>query len=286
MCDTPVALGNVDVFELAVHIVLRLDKLAAVGLTGIDLNRYLVALQHMWSATSASKHKMRSLQGQAQLTVDSLSNLIGMPIVEVMAAVQSIVRSGRYCWYRGDFGLIPIPLSLAFRKHGSEKGPDIRAVVLDKDNCFAIPKQNTVYPAYSAKFEELRKAYPGSRLLIVSNSAGTGSDPGYKEADLLERNTGVKVLRHTTKKPGCHAEIMEHFRNAPDTGVTDSSQVAIVGDRLFTDVLMANMMGSHGIWIKNGVVPDNGLLTHVERSLSGFLLRRGYQAPQPRSDFE
>ncbi|KAK5681840.1 hypothetical protein LTS10_006373 [Elasticomyces elasticus] len=184
------------------------------------------------------------------------------------------------------FDQIPIPLSLAFRKHGSEKGPDIRAVVLDKDNCFAVPKQNTVYPAYSTKFEELRKAYPGSRLLIVSNSAGTGSDPGYKEADLLERNTGVKVLRHTTKKPGCHAEIMDHFRNAPDTGVTDSSQVAIVGDRLFTDVLMANMMGSHGIWIKNGVVPDNGLLTRVERTLSGFLLRRGYQAPEPRSDFE
>ncbi|TKA71951.1 hypothetical protein B0A55_05381 [Friedmanniomyces simplex] len=156
------------------------------------------------------------------------------------------------------FDQLPIPLSAAFSKHGGEKGPDIRAVVLDKDNCFAVPKHNTVYPAYSAKFDELRKAYPGSRLLIVSNSAGTGSDKGYLEADVLERNTGVTVLRHTTKKPGCHAEIMSHFRNAPDTSVTEPSQVAIVGDRLFTDVLMANMMGSYGVWIKDGVVRDHG----------------------------
>lgn len=158
------------------------------------------------------------------------------------------------------FDQLPIPLSSAFAKHGGEKGPDIRAVVLDKDNCFAVPKQNTIFSAYSPKFDELRRAYPGSRLLIVSNSTGTNSDKGYTEADLLERNTSIKVLRHTTKKPGCHAEIMDHFRDAPDTGVTHPSQVAIVGDRLFTDVLMANMMGSHSIWIKHGVVPDNGLV--------------------------
>ena len=49
------------------------------------------------------------------------------------------------------------------------------------------------------RFEELKRAYPGSRLLIVSNSAGTLSDPTGAEADLLEKATGVKVLRHTTK---------------------------------------------------------------------------------------
>ena len=53
--------------------------------------------------------------------------------------------------------------------------------------------------AIQEKFQELRKAYPGSRLLIVSNTAGTRDDTGYKQADVLERNTGVKVLRHDTK---------------------------------------------------------------------------------------
>ncbi|CAC9894497.1 unnamed protein product, partial [Aureobasidium pullulans] len=198
------------------------------------------------------------------------------------------------------FNHLPIPLSRAFNKADGEKKVDIRAVVLDKDNCFAVPKDNEVYKP--ERFEELRKAYPGSRLLIVSNSAGTLSDPTGAEADLLEKNTGVKVLRHNTKgmqddfpryafpditqKPGCHSDVLSYLRNAPDTGVTHASQVAIVGDRLFTDVMMANMMGSYGFWIKDGVVEEKGLFVKLERSLAGFLTRRGYSPPFPQSHFE
>ncbi|THX31799.1 HAD-superfamily phosphatase [Aureobasidium pullulans] len=184
------------------------------------------------------------------------------------------------------FNHLPIPLSRAFNKADGERKVDIRAVVLDKDNCFAVPKENEVYKPYTERFEELRKAYPGSRLLIVSNSAGTLSDPTGVEADLLEKNTGVKVLRHNTKKPGCHSDVLSYLRNAPDTGVTHASQVAIVGDRLFTDVMMANMMGSYGFWIKDGVVEEKGLFVKLERSLAGFLTRRGYSPPFPQSHFE
>jgi phosphatidylglycerophosphatase GEP4 len=49
------------------------------------------------------------------------------------------------------------------------------------------------------RFQELRKAYPGSKLLIVSNTAGTDSDKNQAEAAILEQNTGVKVLQHSTK---------------------------------------------------------------------------------------
>jgi len=52
---------------------------------------------------------------------------------------------------------------------------------------------------FQDKFEELKKAYPGSRLLIVSNTAGTASDAGFVQAKVLERNTGVEVLRHNVK---------------------------------------------------------------------------------------
>ena len=202
------------------------------------------------------------------------------------------------------FDQLPIPLFNAFSSRNGEKKPDIRAVVLDKDNCFATPYHNTVYEPYHSKFDELRKAYPGSRLLIVSNSAGTSSDKDYAHAELLERNTGVTVLRHSTKKPGCHAEIMAHLRNASDADVTSASQVAVVGDRLFTDVMMANMMGSYGVWVKEGVVPDHGIvgqtlvrsirpvayciqqLLRIEKGVAGVLFRKGYVAPEPRSDFE
>ncbi|CAK3977881.1 Phosphatidylglycerophosphatase GEP4, mitochondrial [Lecanosticta acicola] len=184
------------------------------------------------------------------------------------------------------FDQLPIPLSTAFAKHGSEKKPDIRAVVLDKDNCFAVPKQNEIYPAYQSTFAKLRQEYPGSRLLVVSNSSGTGSDRNHAEAELLEKNTGATVLRHSTKKPGCHSEIMEYFRSRPEIGVTREEQVAVVGDRLFTDVLMANMMGSYSVWIKDGVVVDHGILSRLEKGAASFLLRRGYVPPNPRSEFE
>ena len=49
---------------------------------------------------------------------------------------------------------------------------------------------------------------------------------------------------------------MRHLTSQTD--VTRADQVAIVGDRLFTDVLMANMMGSWAVWVNTGVV-DSGL---------------------------
>jgi phosphatidylglycerophosphatase GEP4 len=65
--------------------------------------------------------------------------------------------------------------------------------------CYIIATDRACLIFLKDRFEELRKAYPGSRLVIVSNSAGTLSDPTGAEADLLEKNTGVKVLRHNTK---------------------------------------------------------------------------------------
>ena len=103
-------------------------------------------------------------------------------------------------------------------------------------------------------FQRLRQAYPGSKLLIVSNTAGTASDVGFKQSAVLEANTGVKVLQHSTKKPGCKDEVMAYFRAHPDSGVTRPDQIAIVGDRLSTDIMMANMMGSYGFWIRDGAV--------------------------------
>ena len=45
-----------------------------------------------------------------------------------------------------NFNHLNLPLSPASGK--KEQQPDIRAVVLDKDNCFAIPEENQVYGPY------------------------------------------------------------------------------------------------------------------------------------------
>lgn len=60
--------------------------------------------------------------------------------------------------------------------------------------------------------------------------------------------------------------------------VTSPSQVCVIGDRLFTDVVMANMMGARAIWIKEGAVRDRGIVTRVEYWVEGWLRRRGWSA--------
>lgn len=153
-------------------------------------------------------------------------------------------------------------------------------------------------------FEELKAAYPGRRLLVVSNTSGaTTWDRDLKQASEVERSTGVHVLPHSVKKPGCGPEIMEYFKKHPETGVTDASHVAVVGDRLTTDMMLANMMGGWGFWVKEGVVPlqqksfvsmalvpvpvtmfrsQFSQFSRMERNLSEFLVSRGVKPPEPR----
>ena len=120
------------------------------------------------------------------------------------------------------------------------------------------------------------KFYTPSQVLIVSNSAGLKSaDPTGADAELLERNTGVRVLRHSTKKPACASDILDHFKGRIDS----PSQIAVIGDRLFTDAIMANAMGAWSIWIREGAVPDRGLVTKMERGVSSFLVARGFKPP-------
>ncbi|KKA27861.1 hypothetical protein TD95_003240 [Thielaviopsis punctulata] len=185
------------------------------------------------------------------------------------------------------FADLPIPLDAPLNANG--KRADIRAVVLDKDDCFAYPEENTVYPSYEKHFDRLKAAYPGRKLLIVSNTAGASSyDPQLRLAADVESATGVTVLAHATKKPGCGDEIMAYFAAHPETGVTRPEQIAVVGDRLSTDIMLANKMGGWGFWIRRGVVEDErkSLFSRAERPLYDFLAKRGLAAPEVKSPFE
>lgn len=57
---------------------------------------------------------------------------------------------------------------------------------------------------------------------------------------------------------------MEYFRKYPETGVTRPDQIAVVGDRLTTDVIMANLMGGYAVWVKEGVTGEeaDGLVSY------------------------
>jgi phosphatidylglycerophosphatase GEP4 len=65
---------------------------------------------------------------------------------------------------------------------------------------------------------------------------------------------------------------MDYFRSKPDSQVTKPEQVAIVGDRLFTDMMMANMMGAHSVWVRDGVIEDRNIVSVLSASFRlGYL---------------
>ncbi|KAG5513679.1 hypothetical protein PMAC_000717 [Pneumocystis sp. 'macacae'] len=156
---------------------------------------------------------------------------------------------------------------------------DIRAIVIDKDNCISIPKKLELYNAYKEKLEQLKKEFKENRLLIVSNSSGISDKPYFHEATILEKKLKIPVLRHKKKKPMCFSEVMEYLKR--NTDVTSPSHVLIIGDRLFTDVLMGNKMGAWTIWIRTGVV-KNTQFGSFERTLYTILKKSSVSPPLPQ----
>lgn len=65
------------------------------------------------------------------------------------------------------FNHLPIPLSKAFPKKATNDGDkevDIRAVVLDKDNCFAIPHTDEIHQPYKVGFLNSRVMASGAKF--------------------------------------------------------------------------------------------------------------------------
>jgi phosphatidylglycerophosphatase GEP4 len=192
---------------------------------------------------------------------------------------------------------LPLPLSSYLPAHPSTgKKPTIRALVLDKDNTICPPETTKLHPSYLDKLAKIQRsdefAHSPHSILIVSNTAGSSSAPEHEaEAQYLESELGIAVLRQhpERKKPFCGPDILAYFK---EHGVTeDPKEIAIVGDRLATDVLLAREMGSWSIWTKNGwrnpEMPGRdyrGFFSRVEgrfeRLMRGGL---GMTAPLPKS---
>ncbi|KAG5292577.1 HAD-like superfamily domain-containing protein [Histoplasma ohiense] len=204
--------------------------------------------------------------------------------------------------------------------------PKIRALVIDKDNTLTPPESRTIPPAYMQKLKDLR-TNPSSPfnmynnphgILIVSNTAG--SDPNIalyeEEAKHIESvlshlkipvfRSGIPPkavgsneasesppTRHSLKKPFSYPSILAHLR--AQNAIASPDEVAIVGDRLGTDVIMAGLMGSWSIWTQMGVTVGvegkdegregmdfRGRLAKLEVRLERYLRRRGVAPAVPK----
>jgi len=112
-----------------------------------------------------------------------------------------------------------------------------------------------------AAWNECRKTFGEGNVLIVSNSAGTSMDPGgiqvrnlsttharslnhipFYQSESVSHHLQVPVLQHRTLKPAysCISSIRAYFSSL-HRPISDD-ELVIVGDRIFTDVVLANRM--------------------------------------------
>ena len=64
------------------------------------------------------------------------------------------------------FDRVPISIATALTAANGGQRPDIRAVVLDKDNCFAKPRTNRIHRPYKVRTIDLTRLLPLSTTLF------------------------------------------------------------------------------------------------------------------------
>lgn len=110
-----------------------------------------------------------------------------------------------------------------------------KGLVFDKDNTLTAPYKLEIFPTIRESFERYREIFTDN-IVIMSNSAGTKDDVGYREADKIESELGIRVLRHLRKKPGGIKEVKNYFDCNPE-------ELVMFGDRIFTDIVFGNRYG-------------------------------------------
>lgn len=100
-----------------------------------------------------------------------------------------------------------------------------------------LPRRITQLPVQVAWSEALRTFGP-SRVLIVSNTAGTRDDAAQLQAESVSHHLGVPVLLHAALKPSyaCAAAALDAL---PDVA---PHELVVVGDRIFTDVVLTHRL--------------------------------------------
>ena len=138
----------------------------------------------------------------------------------------------------------------------------IEYVVFDKDDTLTLLKSDKVLPRFLEKLAHISSRYP---CVIVSN--------GKNNPEEIE---GIKILKTKSKKPYNFDEVQEHIRKIDPDGVSVSEEIVFVGDRLLTDVYMANCSGARSILVdklEESTIEKHGLAVVVLRKIERLALQ-------------
>ncbi|KAJ3158424.1 hypothetical protein HDU86_002893 [Geranomyces michiganensis] len=158
------------------------------------------------------------------------------------------------------------------------KAAGVRVMAFDKDNTLTAPYVDTVHPPFESAWAACKQEFGAGNVLIVSNSAGTRDDAGHLKAKKVEDALGVPVFRHEIKKPSGGELIPTHVGHPP-------AAIAVIGDRLFTDIVYGNTSGMMTIYVtqivtEQGDNPFAAVIRRMERPLLRWLQARGIKPPK------
>lgn len=161
----------------------------------------------------------------------------------------------------------------------------LRGVVFDKDNTLTVPYGTEVDALVAPAVAACREAF-GPAVVVMSNSAGGPDDKDYAEASRVETALKLDVLRRRCKKPGGFEELLAWFRRLEGLGDVKTHELAMVGDRLVTDVVFGNMHGMLTVHVLPLTLRgDNPVALSVRALENGVLLplalRSGAAAARP-----
>ena len=159
---------------------------------------------------------------------------------------------------------------------GALREAGFRAVCFDKDNTLTKPYEDVLYPPLEEALERCKGHF--EKVAILSNSAGSHDDDNGKQAQALEVNLGLPVIRHRWKKPNCADEVAKHLKVLP-------AQIVLIGDRLFTDVYLANSSGMLSIHTKPISLQNDNPNAMRIRNMENWLLDR-LDRPYSRPDLQ
>ena len=154
----------------------------------------------------------------------------------------------------------------------------VASIIFDKDNTLTAPYVDTAHIEVADSIKRAKDAFGADNCIVLSNSAGSGDDaPEYTAAKACEAALGLRVARHPdAQKPQCLAGVVSAM-------ASDATNVAVVGDRLSTDILAANEIGALSVHTRpldtKGDNPAALLSRFLENRLLLPLLRRLGAAP-------